>query len=76
MEKKDVELVIKLMGQNEELKKLYDEHIALEEQLRKFEVKRHLTTEEEINRKKLQKTKLAGKDQILKILSDHRRNAH
>jgi uncharacterized protein len=72
MERQDEELIKTLIGQDAELKQFYEEHVALERQLAEFNKKGHLSPEQELERKQLQKTKLAGKDRIMKILDRHR----
>jgi uncharacterized protein YdcH (DUF465 family) len=47
---------------------LYEEHLLLEKELLKINQKTFLTAEEEIERKKVQKLKLAGKDEMDRIL--------
>jgi uncharacterized protein YdcH (DUF465 family) len=73
LEKKDIELLQKLAEGNPELKKLYDEHMFLEEQVKDFESRKYLSTLEEMEKKNLQKKKLFGKDRIQKILAAHRK---
>ena len=72
MEKRDKELIESLMERDPELRKYYLEHADLERQLSAFNGKPHLSTDEEIERKRLQKLKLAGKDKIMEILARHR----
>ena len=72
MEKKDEELIKSLLEREPELRRYYDEHSDLERQLDVFQHKLYLTPEEEIEKKRLQKLKLAGKDKIMEILSRHR----
>ena len=72
MEKRDEELIQTLLEREPELRRYYDEHVDLERQLEVFNQKRHLTPEEEVERKRLQKLKLAGKDKIMEILSRYR----
>jgi len=72
MEKKDEELIQSLLDREPELKRHYDEHVDLERRLAAYQQKLHLTTEEEIEKKRLQKLKLAGKDKIMEILSRYR----
>jgi uncharacterized protein len=72
MEKKDEELIQSLLEREPELKRHYDEHVDLERRLAAYQQKLHLTTEEEIEKKRLQKLKLAGKDKIMEILSRYR----
>ena len=72
MEKKDEELIKSLLLRDPELKEYYEEHVELEQQLAAFQKKHYLTTEEELEKKRLQKRKLVGKDQIMKILAKYR----
>ena len=72
MEKRDEELIQTLFEREPELRRYYEEHVDLEKQLETFNEKRHLTPEEEVERKRLQKLKLAGKDKIMEILSRYR----
>lgn len=72
MERKDEELIRQLMGQDEELRRYYEEHLELERQLAEFNRRLYLTPEQEVERKRLQKLKLAGKDKIMEILARYR----
>jgi uncharacterized protein YdcH (DUF465 family) len=72
MEKHDEELIRTLVDRDPELKRFYEEHLELEKQLAALQHKHFLTPEEEIERKRIQKVKLAGKDRIMEILGRHR----
>ncbi len=72
MEKKDEELIQSLLSFDSELKQYYEEHLALEQRLSEFNRRLYLTPEQELEKKQLQKRKLSGKDQIMKILEKHR----
>jgi len=72
MEKKDEELIQTLLEREPELRRYYDEHVDLERRLGAFQQKLYLTPDEEIEKKRLQKLKLAGKDKIMSILSRYR----
>lgn len=74
MEKKDEELIHQLMGQDEELRQYYEEHVELEKQLAELNRRLYLSAEQELERKQLQKRKLAGKDHIMEILARYRSN--
>jgi hypothetical protein len=73
MEKRDEELIQSLLERDAELKRYYEEHIELELQLAQLQGKPFLTPEEEIEKKRIQKVKLAGKDRIMEILGRYRR---
>ena len=71
MEKKDEERIRSLMEEIPELRALYQEHVQLKKTLETLNHKHHLTPEEEIERKRLQKLKLAGKDRMMALLAEH-----
>ncbi len=58
-----------LLENNPEFKNLVHEHRMLDEQLKEFDRKVYLTPDEEMERKRLQKLKLAKKDQIARMLT-------
>ncbi len=74
MEKKEKELIASLIDRDAELKQYYEEHLELESQLDAFQRKAYLSTEEELERKRLQKKKLVGKDRIMEILGKYRQD--
>lgn len=57
-----------LAQENFEFRRLMEEHQQLEASLKQFESKKYLTQEEELQRKKLQKQKLRGKDKMEELL--------
>ena len=72
MEKEDLELIEQLMDRDPELKKYVEQHREYEKQLEEFNRRPYLTAVETIERKRLQKLKLAGRDRIEQILAQHR----
>jgi len=72
MEKRDLELIQKHISSDAELKRYMDEHEEYERKLQAFNQRIYLTPEEEIERKRLQKLKLVGRDRIEGILSKYR----
>ena len=60
-----------LVEKDAEFKALVQEHRMLDEKLKEFEKKVYLTPDEEVERKRLQKLKLAKKDRIAQKLSGH-----
>jgi len=72
MEQKKEGLVHHLCIENNRFRMLYREHELLEKELQQFGKKSFLTTDEDLERKKLQKLKLAGKDEMERILQQHR----
>ncbi len=75
MEPKEEELINQYVTNDEELKTLYEEHAELKRQLESFRLKHYLTAEEEIEKKRIQKLKLASKDRIMELLHRHQHEA-
>lgn len=75
MEKREEEMILSLFDQVPELRGLYAEHQDLKKQLDKLNHKHYLTPDEELERKRIQKLKLAGKDRMMAILAAHRGEA-
>ncbi len=69
---KDKELIAKYAEKDEELRKLVEEHRALDEKLEEFHRRPYLTSEEEIEKKRIQVQKLALKDQIMAKIEKYR----
>jgi len=72
MDKREEEAILSLLGQVPELESLYSEHADLKKQLDRLNHKHYLTPEEELEKKRIQKLKLAGKDRMMAILAAHR----
>jgi uncharacterized protein YdcH (DUF465 family) len=60
------------LPRDDELRRYYEEHLELEKQLDRLRQKPHLTPEEEVEQKRIQKVKLAGKDRIMEIVRRYR----
>ena len=72
MEKEDLELIEQLTDRDPELKKFWDDHLEYERQLEGFNRRPYLTAAETMERKRLQKLKLAGRDRMEQILAKYR----
>jgi uncharacterized protein YaaN involved in tellurite resistance len=72
MEKRDIELIEKFSAVDEELKKEVEEHRRFEEMLNDFNKRAYLTPEEEVEKKRIKKLKLRGRDKIEEILTKYR----
>jgi uncharacterized protein YdcH (DUF465 family) len=72
MEKRDLEIIQKYSSTDAELKRHMEEHEEYERKLQEFNRLIYLTPGEEIERKRLQKLKLAGRDRIESILAKYR----
>ena len=73
MEQKEIDLINKLINKDQELKKLWEEHLELEEKIEEYNKRVYLTPEEELEKNRLKKIKLAGKDKILAILKKYKK---
>ncbi len=72
MDQTEQRLIIPLLIKDAELKKYYDEHRELEDKLMTFQNMSYLSPDEEIEKKKLQKLKLVGKDKMIEIVNKYR----
>jgi uncharacterized protein YdcH (DUF465 family) len=72
MEESDQDLVEHLCDRNPRFRMLYEEHFILEKELQMLNQKPFLSLEEEVEKKKVQKLKLAGKDEMELILKQTR----
>lgn len=71
MERREEELIQRYATHDAELRALYDQHQGLKQQLDAFRHKVHLSVDEEIEVKRMQKLKLASKDRIMELLNRH-----
>lgn len=74
MEKRDEELIASLLDKEPELKKLLAQHQELGNRVDALSKRPYLTTEEGLEKKRLQKLKLAGRDRIEAILARYRKS--
>jgi hypothetical protein len=72
MEDYDRTLIEQQFDANPRFRLLYEEHLLLEKELNNLHQKAYLTPEEEVEKKKVQKLKLAGKDEMDRILKNCR----
>ena len=68
----DAALIEQIKQENAEFCRLLVEHDDYEAQLASYNEMLYLTSEQEVDRKRLQKLKLAGKDRILTILGEYK----
>ena len=74
MEHREEELIQHYAVHDEELRVLYTEHQELKQKLEAFRHKFYLTPAEEVEKKRIQKLKLASKDRMMEILNRHQHN--
>lgn len=72
MELREIELIVSLLDKDQELKQCYEEHQELEKKLEAYQHRTHLSSVEELEKKRLQKLKLLRKDRIMEILRRYR----
>lgn len=72
MEESDKAMIQQLVDQNPRFRLLYEEHLLLEKELKQYNDKVFLSPDEELEKKKIQKMKLAGKDEMDQILRSRR----
>ena len=68
MDKQDEARILSLLGEDFELRKHYQQHERIEQQIERLNGKVRLSPTEEVERKRLQKLKLAGRDRMVDIL--------
>ncbi len=67
----DPTLLEKVQGENEEFKKLYEEHLDLKHRVEKLNKLSFLSPEQELEKKTVQKQKLKGKDRMIQIIEQY-----
>lgn len=67
----DESLVQQLCDENPRFRRLYEEHQVLERDLARLTAKIYLNAEDELEKKRLQKMKLAGKDEMERIVREN-----
>ena len=70
---KEQEIIEHLKKENQDFRKIVEEHHGLDVTLAEIDRKVYLTPEEEVERKKLQKQKLAKKDKMAEFIRDFRK---
>jgi len=71
---KDEEIIEVLKKENEEFRKLDEEHKNLKVTLAEIDKKVYLTTEEDLERKKIQKLKLMKKDRMAEMIREYKKS--
>jgi uncharacterized protein YdcH (DUF465 family) len=69
---REEEIIEILKKENEEFRKLYEEHRKLDALLDEINKKHYLTAEEEIEKKRMQKEKLYKKDKMAEIIRQYK----
>jgi uncharacterized protein YdcH (DUF465 family) len=69
---KDAEIITILKTENDEFKKLEEEHKKLDKYLEEIARKKYLSSDEEIEKKKIQKKKLQFKDRMAQFIREYK----
>jgi tRNA threonylcarbamoyladenosine biosynthesis protein TsaB len=72
METEENALIEHLKQANPEFRQLTEEHLQYERRLEEFNNLRYLTSQQELEKKQVQKMKLRGKDRMAEILKEHK----
>ena len=72
MEEREEQMIASVLDQDPELRKYYEEHLAYEKRLVDLHDKGYLSPEDEMEKKRIQKLKLVGKDKIMEILDKYK----
>lgn len=72
----DQELLTKVRKENIEFRRLHDEHLKLKDRVEELNRMKFLSSEQEVEKKKIQKQKLKNKDRMLAIIDDYQAKAH
>jgi uncharacterized protein YdcH (DUF465 family) len=67
------EVIEVLKKENEEFRKLYQEHRELDSMLSELHKKHHLSSEEEIEMNRMKKAKLHKKDKIAEMIREYKK---
>jgi hypothetical protein len=73
MDKRDEAIAKVLMKENEDFRREMEAHQRYEKILEEFQRRPHLTADEEVEKRKVQKLKLAGKDRMARMILAFRR---
>ncbi len=72
MDPRDEPIVKSLLKANEEFRREMEAHQRYEKILAEFNRRPHLTPDEEMERRKIQKLKLAGKDRMARMIHEQK----
>jgi sulfur relay (sulfurtransferase) DsrC/TusE family protein len=73
MEQRDLELIAANLAHDEELRELWEKHVAYEKILDRYSGKVVLAPTEEMEVKEYKKKKLMGKTRLLELVNKYRR---
>jgi uncharacterized protein len=73
MEKADQEMLLRFAVADTRLKRLYEQHLQLEEEVEKYGRYAPFSSSAALREKELKKEKLRQKDQMMALLEEHKR---
>ena len=75
MEDTERQLILRAVESDQQIRRLYDEHMRLERVLAEYNSRLYLSPEEEMEEKQLKIKKLRGKDLMMQLLAEHQVSA-
>ena len=75
MESSEKELIENFARRDLHIKRLYEEHLFLDEKISSFEGRRFLSEKDQSEIQQLKKKKLRGKEMLIKLIDEHRARA-
>lgn len=70
MEDTERQLILRAVESDQQIRRLYDEHLRLERILADYNSRLYLTPEEEMEEKELKIKKLRGKDLMMQLVTE------
>jgi len=71
---KEADLISILRIESDEFRKIEEDHRKLDKDLDEMNKKKYLTTDEEVEKKRMQKQKLQYKDRMAQLIREHRKS--
>jgi len=72
MEEREERMIASVLDKDPELRKYYKEHLEYEKRLAGLSDRGYLSPKDEMEKKRIQKLKLVGKDKIMQILGKYK----
>ena len=71
---KEADIISMLRIESDEFRKIEDDHRKLDKDLDEMNKKKYLTTDEEVEKKRMQKLKLQHKDRMAQLIREHNKS--
>ena len=72
MEEREERMIASVLDKDPELRRYYKEHLEYEKRLAGLSDRGYLSPKDEMEKKRIQKLKLVGKDKIMQILGKYK----